>query len=127
MVVDRQEEAGHERVVGWNSGAMTEKDAKPVENLLMESAKERAQIDAKCTEDEVEQQAAWCQEAISSVHDAMAKKNSICASSKRCWNADIKEQRRRVGRERTNRQNSEDAAQAKAELRKSIRQSKRNM
>jgi hypothetical protein len=43
----------------------------------MELAKERTQIDAECTEDEVEQEATWCQEAMSSVLDAMAKKIRI--------------------------------------------------
>jgi hypothetical protein len=45
--VDRQEEAGHERVVGWNIAAMTEEDAKAAEKLWMELAKERAQLDAE--------------------------------------------------------------------------------
>jgi len=125
--VDRQEEADHERVVGWNLAAMTEKDAEAAEKLWRELAKERAQLDAECTEDEVEQEAAWCQEAMSSVLDATAKKIKICASSKKWWSADIKNRRRAVGRERRKRRNSEEAAWAKAELKKSIRQSKRKM
>jgi len=56
--VERQEEAGHERVVGWNIAAMTEEDAKAAEKLWMELAKERAHLDAECTADEVEQEAA---------------------------------------------------------------------
>jgi len=93
----------------------------------MEWGKERAQLDALCKEDEVEQEAAWCQEAMSSVLDATAKKLSICARSKRWWNIDIKEGRRTVGRERRRRRNSEEAAQANPELQKSIWQSKRKM
>jgi len=38
--VGRQEEAGHERVVGWNIAAMTEEDGKAAEKLLMELPKE---------------------------------------------------------------------------------------
>jgi len=72
--VDMQEEPDHERVVGWNSAAMTEKDVDAVEMLWMELAKERAQLHAECTEDEVEQEAAWCQEAMRSILDATAKK-----------------------------------------------------
>jgi hypothetical protein len=49
--VYRQEEAGHEWVVGWNIAAMTEEDAKAVEKLWMELAKERAHLDAECTAD----------------------------------------------------------------------------
>jgi len=30
---DRHEEAGHERVVGWNLAGMTEEDAKAAEKL----------------------------------------------------------------------------------------------
>jgi len=125
--VDRKEEADHERVVGLNVAAMPEEDAEAAEKLWMELAKERIQLDAECTEDEVEQEAAWCQEAMSSVLDATAKKIRICARSKRRWNADIKGRRRTVGGERRRRRHSEEAAQAKAELQQSIRQSKRRM
>jgi hypothetical protein len=45
----------------------------------MELPKERAQLDEECTEDEVEQEAAWCQEVMSSVLEATSKKISICA------------------------------------------------
>jgi len=81
--VDRQEEAGHERVVGWNLAAMTEEDAKAAEKLWMELAKERARLDAECTADEVEQESTWCQEAMGNVLDATAKKIRIRAKSKR--------------------------------------------
>ena len=128
MGVDKQEEADHERVVGWNLAAMTEEDTEAAETLWMELAKERTQLDAECTADEVEQEAAWCQEAMSSVLDATAKKISICARSNRWWrNADIEERRMTVGRERKRRRHSEEAARAKAELQKSIRHSKRRM
>jgi len=39
---------------------MTEKDAEAAEMLWIELLKERAQLDAECTEDEVEQEATWC-------------------------------------------------------------------
>jgi len=125
--VDRQEEADYERVVGWNLAAMMEKDVEAAEKLWMELAKKRAQLDAECTEDKVEQGAAWGQEAMRSVLDATANTIRICARSQRWWNADIKERRRTVGRERRRRRNSEEAARAKAELQKSIWQSKREM
>jgi len=71
-----------------------------VEKLWMELAKERAHLSTECTEDEVEQEAAWCQEAMSSVLNSTAKKIRICAKSKRWWNADIKERRKAVAREK---------------------------
>jgi len=77
--VDRQEEADHERVVGWNLAAMTEKDVEAAGKLLAEVAKVTAQLDAECTVDEVEQEAAWYQEAMSSVLDATVKKIRIRA------------------------------------------------
>jgi hypothetical protein len=89
--VDRQEEVDYKRVAGWNIAAMTVRDMEEAENLWMELAKERAQLDAECTEHEGEQETAWCQEAMSSVLDPTAKQNRICATSKRWWNADIKE------------------------------------
>jgi ribosomal protein L10 len=101
--VDRQEEAGHERVVGGNIVAMTEEDAKAAEKLWMELAKERAHLDAECTAEEVEQETTWGQEAMSNVIDATAKKITICAQSKRWWNADIRERRKAVGREKRRR------------------------
>jgi hypothetical protein len=66
----------------------------------MELAKERAHLDAECTVDEVEQEAAWCQEATSSVLDATPKIIRICARLKSWWNANIKERRRSGERER---------------------------
>jgi len=57
----------------------------------MELDKERTQLDAEYTEDEVEQVAACCQEAMSSIFDGTAKKIKICARSTRWWKADIKQ------------------------------------
>jgi hypothetical protein len=74
----------------------------------------------------VEYEAAWCQEAMSSVLNATAKKIRICARSNRWWNADIKARRKAVGRDKR-RQNSGEGARAKAKLQKSIRQSKSKM
>jgi hypothetical protein len=86
-----QEEADHERVVGWNLAAMTEEDLEPAEKLWRELAKERAHLSAEGAADLVEHEAAWCQEAISSVLKASAKRIRICSRSKRWRNADIKE------------------------------------
>jgi hypothetical protein len=113
---DRQEKADHEMVVGWNLAATTEEDAEAAEKLWTELVKERAHLDAECTADEVEQEAAWCQEAMGSVLDPTAKKIMICASSKRMWNANIKKRRDTVEREKRWRRNSEEAARAKAEV-----------
>jgi len=77
--VDSQEEGDHERVLWWNLAAMTQKDAAVAEKLWMELPKVRTQLDAECTEDEVEQETTWYQEAMSSVLDATAKQISICA------------------------------------------------
>jgi len=120
---DRQEEADHERVVRWNLAAMTQKYLKAAEKHWLDLAKERAHLDAECTEDEAEQEATRCQEAMSSVLNATAKKIRICARLKRWWNADITEGRKVVARE-TSRRNSEGAARAKVKLQKWIQQSK---
>jgi hypothetical protein len=80
---DRQEELDHERIVGWNLAAMTEKYLETAETLLMDLAKERADLYAECTEDEVEQKATWCQEAMSSILNATPKKIMIWAKLKR--------------------------------------------
>jgi len=90
----------------------------------MELAKERAHLDAECTEGELEQEAAWCQEAMSSVLNATAKMMSICAKSKRRWISEIRGRRKAIGGEKQSRQNSDEAARAKAELLKSILRSK---
>jgi len=124
---DRQEEADHKRVVGWNLPAMTEQDAKAAEKLWRELAKERAQLDAECTADEVEREAAWCQKAIGNILDAMAQKIRLCARSKRWWNANIKKRRQAVGREKRRRRNSEEATRVKCDPQKSIGQSTRKM
>jgi len=49
------------------------------EKLRRELAKEQAQLDADCTEDEVEQEAAWGQKTMSSILNALPKKIRICA------------------------------------------------
>jgi len=59
----------------------------------MEVANERTYLDAKCMEDGVQQEAMWCQEALSRVLDITAKKNRMCAMLKRWWNGDIKPRR----------------------------------
>ena len=105
--VDRQMEADHERVIGWNLLVMMEKDAEAAEKLWTKLGKERAHLDTECTKDEVKQEAAWFQEAMNSSLDATAKKIRICAKSKRWWNADIKESRKAVGRKNRTTRNSE--------------------
>ena len=106
---------------------MMEEDAEAAEKLWVELLRERAHLDAECTEDEVEQEAAWCQEVMSSVLNTTAKKLRICDKLKRWWNADIKDRREAVAREKRRRQNSEEATLAKAELQKSIWQSQSQM
>ena len=103
MEVDRLEEAGHGKVVGWNLAAMTEEDAKAAQKLWMELANARAHLDEECTADKVEQEAAWCQHSMGTVLDTTAKKIRICAKSNRWWNPDIWERRKAVGRQKRRR------------------------
>jgi len=114
-------------VVGWILAAMTEEDVETAQKLWAEQAKERAHLDAEYTEDQVALKAAWCQEATSSVLNAMAKKIRIWAKSKRWWNADIKRRRNGVGREKRRRQNSEVLTRERADLQYSIWLSKIQM
>jgi hypothetical protein len=107
---------------------MTEKDEEMVKKLWMERVKERAHLDTDCClEDEVEQGATWCEEALSNVLDATAMKIRICAKSKRLWNCKIKEKRNILGQQKRRGWNTEAAAQAKAEFQKSIQKYKRQM
>jgi len=69
----------HERIVGWNLAAMTEKDAEAAEKLWKELSKKRAYLDAECTEHKVEQEAAWCKDTMSGGLDATADIIRICA------------------------------------------------
>ena len=118
--VVRQEQAGCERVEGWNFAAMTKKDAKAAAKLWIELGTERAHLDPECTADEVEQEATWCQEAMGKVLDTTANMIRFCTKSKRWWNANIRERRKSVGREKRRRRNLEEAAKVKAEPQKSI-------
>ena len=79
---------------------MTEEDPEAAEEIWAEPAKERAHVDAECTKDEGEQEAACCQEAMNSILNATAKKIRICAILKRWWLTDITERRKVVGREK---------------------------
>lgn len=126
MEADGQDQADHKRVVGWNLSAMTEEHLEAAEKLWREVAKERAHLRARCTEYEVELMATWCQEAMSTVLNPRAKMIRISAILKRGCNADIKERRTVVGRERR-RRNPGEAARANGKLQKLIRQSKNTM
>jgi hypothetical protein len=77
---------------------MRKEDTEAAQKLSVELDKERAHLDAECTEDEVEQEAAQCQEAMQRVLNATAKKIRICTNSKRWRNADILDGRKAVGR-----------------------------
>jgi len=107
--VDRQEEAGHGKVVGWILAAMTEEDVKAAEKLWMELEKERAHLDAECTADEVEEDGTWCQEDMGNVLDPTAKKIRICAKPKTWWNSDIRDRSKEVRSEKRWGQTSERA------------------
>jgi len=50
----------------------------------------------------LEQEATWGQEALSRIVNATAQKIRICPKSKRWWNADIKERRKVVRRDKSN-------------------------
>jgi len=107
---------------------MKEVEEVAAKKLWMELANERAHLDAACTVDEVEQEATWCQETLSTVLDVTAKKITICAMSKKWWNGDIKARRKTLRQEnRRCGRHSEGAARAKAKLQKSIRKSKSQM
>jgi len=125
--VDRQQEADHERVVAWIIAAMIEEDMESREKLWIKQVKERAHLHAEWTAGEVEQEAAWCKEAMGSILDTMAKRIRICAQSNRWWNVDMKKSRNLVVRVTQRRRNSEEATRAQAGLQKSIRQTKRQM
>jgi len=120
VVVAIKEEADHAMEVRWNLAAMTKEDVKAAEKIRMEQANKRAPLHAKCTANEVEEEAVWCQEVMGSIRDATVQRISICAKAKRLWNADIKERRNVVGRQKKRRLNMEQAARAKAELQQSI-------
>jgi len=107
--VDRQDDADHNRVVGWNLAAIMKQNLEAVGMLWMELTKERAHLSAVCTEDEVEQEVACCQEAMSSVLNATAKKITIYSKSKWWWNSDIIAGRKAVGMKKRRRRNSEMA------------------
>jgi hypothetical protein len=65
--VNRQQQVDHEMVVGLNLPPMRGKDMEVVEKLWMELAKEKDHLEAECTPDEEEQEAASCQKAVSSI------------------------------------------------------------
>jgi hypothetical protein len=74
----------------------------------------------------VEHDAAWCEEALSSILNATAKKIRMCAKFKRWWNSDIKERRKAVARERR-RRNTEEAPRTPTKLQMLILHSKSKM
>jgi len=110
----------HERVVGWNTAAMTEEDTEAAELLWMQLANDRGHLDAECTADEVEPAATWCQGAMYNVLDTTAMTIRISSKDKRWWNANTNERRKVVGKDNKRRRISEEASRAMAELLQSI-------
>jgi hypothetical protein len=106
---------------------MTEVDAEAVEKLWMDLLKDRAHLDAECTADVVEQEAAWGEEAMGNFPITTGLMVRICTKWKRRWNAEIRERRKAVGREKKMRWNSDEVARATAKLNKFIQQSQRKM
>jgi len=96
--VDKQEEADHVQVIGWNLAAMSQEDKEAAEKLLKELERDRAHLGEECMGDDVEREAEWCQATVSKVLDVKAKKIGICARSKRWWNGEIKYRRGALGR-----------------------------
>jgi hypothetical protein len=122
--IDKLEEADHVQIIGWNLAAMSKQDKEAAEKLWRELESERAHLGGECTGDDVEREAKWCQESLTTVLDAKENKIIIWARSKRGWNCKLKERRSTLGREKRRGKRSEAAARAKAEPQKSIRQSK---
>jgi hypothetical protein len=125
--IDKQEEANHVQLIGWNLAAMSKLDEKAAQKLWKELEGQRARLDEECTGDDVEREAEWCQETLSKVLDDKAKKIRICARSKRWWNSEITERRSPLWGEKRRGKRSEAAAYAKATLQRLIRQSKSHM
>jgi len=86
----RKKRKDHQRVVHWNLEAMTEKVEEAARKVSMEIAKERAGLDVGCMEDDVEQEATWCQKTLRKVLDFSGRNSRICAMSKKWSNSDIK-------------------------------------
>jgi hypothetical protein len=76
---------------------MSKEDEEAAEKLWRELERERAHLGEECTGNDVEREAEWCQETLSKVLDAKAKKIRICARLNRWWNGEIKERRSALG------------------------------
>jgi hypothetical protein len=125
--VNKQEEADQVQVIQCTLPAMSKEDQEAAKKLWRDLERERAHLGKECKGDNVEGEAELCQETLSRVQHAKAKKIEICAGSKRWWNCEIKERRRELGRKKGSGRRSEAAARAQAELQMSIRQSKSRM
>ena len=125
--VDKQDEADHVQVIGWNLAAMSKEDEEAAENDWKELERDRAHRGEEGTGDDVEREAKWCKATVSEVLDAKAKKIGTCARSKRWWNGEIKGRISALGTEKRRGRRSGAAARAKAELQTSIQRSKSRM
>jgi len=71
--VDKQEEADHVQVIGWNLATMSKEDEKAAEKLWMKLEGQRGRLDKEHTGDEVEREAEWCQKTLIKVLEAKVK------------------------------------------------------
>lgn len=67
-----QEEEKNQRVVGWDSAATMEENMETAEKLGMELVKAKANLDAKCTADDITREATWYWEKTVRIFDARA-------------------------------------------------------
>ena len=118
--MDRQEKANDERVQQCNLAVITEDDMEAAETFWIKLAKNRAHLDASCTADEVEQEAAWWQEPLGCILNTMAQGTTMWTISMSWWNANMKVRRKAVGKENIRRHILEEVTTAKAEMQKSI-------
>jgi hypothetical protein len=81
----------------------------------------------KMHNDKVEQEVAWCQEAMSSILNSMAMIIRIWTKLNGWWNTDTKERKQAVGRDIQRRRNSGEAVWANAQCQLSIWWSKCQM
>jgi len=113
--------------IGWNLAAMSKEDEEAAGQFWKELERERGHLDDEYIGDKVERAAKRFQETLCEVLDAKATKMKICTRSQSLWNGELKERRRALGTQKRKGRRTGGEAPAKADLQRSIQQSKSRM
>jgi hypothetical protein len=101
MANEEKEETSKTRT-GWKIEEMDEEKREEAKTCYVERLEDRRYLDDICTKEDIEAEAKWLEDVITDVLDRYAPRMRGCRRSKPWWNAEIKETRKRLEKQKEN-------------------------